>query len=297
MKIPQFVTTLLPSFSKSRIIEDLNVTRGEIRQFTHPAYAIAAPDFRNHHFKSDHVKPIADVFARSVKGGKDLVGTIEKGFKQVLLNCDELEHAIEQYYSDDAAGAGMTYTAANLLQLAEVFGFVSRYARKLLIFIYAAETEKYPEAGTVFSESIVPADIEWIRQNIVAFTTCWNIATQPSGELKKHISEIPEIMVRSDNSKLLEQTQGEKKLDPFNLKFIPVWLNPIYHVKMFVAEWQTTRYHEAQEELSLLQLHRLHLEKLKAGKPDASLQQQISYTENRITKLTNKLRDMEKANG
>jgi hypothetical protein len=290
---------LLPSFAKSRIIEDIQVTRGEIKEFSAPAYAIAAPDFKGYKFKSDRIKPLADTFTRMCKphSGDNLVTGIEKAFKPMLANLDEIEKLIEQVYGDDVGGATLTYQKANLLQLVEIIGFVSRYARKLLIYVYAAETEKYPEAGTVFTDSIVPAEIEWITSNLVSFCTAFNIVMMKPEELKKHLTDIPDIVVKQETAQAVSATIGDKKLDPFNMKLIPVWLNPIYHVRMFVAEWQTNRYHEAKAELQLLQLHRLHLEKLREGKPDARLKQEIEYVENRINKLSYKLKEMEKSNG
>jgi hypothetical protein len=295
MKIPFYLTSLLPSFGKDRILEDINVTRGEITEFTHPAYGIAAPDFKSWTFKSEHMKTLIQAFGRNLKGqGHDnFVVAIEKGFKPILANLDEVKRLVEATYGDDVGGVGITYLKANLLQFVELIGFVSKYARKLLIYTYAAETEMYPDSGTVFTDSITPAEIEWINANVVNFCTAFNIVTMPPEQVKKSINDVPDIVVKQENAHAMEQTLGDKKLDPFSMRLIPTWLNPIYHVRMFVAEWQTNRYHEAKAELQLLQLHRLHLEKLKDGKADASLKQQIEYTENRIRKISNKLRDME----
>lgn len=298
MKIPTYLSSLLPSFTKSRIVEDCQITRGEIKDFSRPAYAMAAKDFKSYKFKSERIKPIADAFGRMVKGGHDnFIVTIDKGFQPMLENLDEVEKMIESIYADDVGGVALTYQKANLLQLVEIIGFVSRYARKLLIFTYAAETEQFPEAGTVFTDAIVPAEIEWIEQNLVSFCTAFNIAITPTNKLKSALDGIPDIVVKQETAEAVSSTIGDKKLDPFGLKLIAPWLNPIYHVRMFVAEWQTNRYHEAKAELQLLQLHRLHLEKLKEGKPDAKLAQEIKYTENRINKLSFKLKELEKGKG
>lgn len=298
MKIPFYLTSLLPTFGKDRILEDINVTRGEITEFTHPAYAIAAPDFKTWKFKSPQMTTIIASLDRQLKksGHENFITAIEKGFKPMLANLDEIKRMIDATYNDDVGGSGITYLKANLLQFVELIGFVSKYARKLLIYTYAAETEAYPEAGSVFTESIVPAEIEWINANLVNFSQAFNIVTIPSSEVKKQLSQIPDLVVKQENADAMVASLGQSKLDPFMLRLIPVWLNPIFHVRMFVAEYQTNRYHEAKAELQLLQLHRIHLEKLKEGKPDAKLAQEIKYTENRVQKLTYKIAEMEKGN-
>ncbi len=295
MKIAPYLTSLLPSFSKDRIVEDCNVTRGEITEFTHPAYVIAAPDFKGYVFKSDRMKSIQGTLERNLKrsGNENIVVAIEKGFKPMIANLDEVKRLVDANYSEAVAGMGITYLKANLLQFVELVGFVSKYARKLLIYIYAAETELYPDSGTVFTDSIVPAEIEWLTQNIVSFTTAFNIVTMPADKVASELGAIPDIVVKQETADALSQSMGDKKLDPFSMRLIPIWMNPIYHVRMMVAEWQTNRYHEAKAELQLLQLHKLHLEKLRDGKPDARLKQEIEYTENRVSKLSYKLKEME----
>ena len=78
------------------------------------------------------------------------------------------------------------------------------------------------------------------------------------------------------------------------MRFIPVWLNPIYHIGMRIAEWQAKRYKSAKEELSLLQLRKLNLERVSAGKPDAKIQSEIKYLEARIQGLNFDIDEMEK---
>jgi hypothetical protein len=106
-------------------------------------------------------------------------------------------------------------------------------------------------------------------------------------------SDIPEIQVTASDSDSLRNTIGDAKLDPFKLGFIATKANPIYYIRMLVAEYQVRRYKEMKEELSLLQLRRMNLEKYKANKPDASLERQIEYVESRAQKLSFEISEME----
>lgn len=298
MKIPSFLSSLLPTFSKDRIIEDANITRGEITEFTQRAYESAAEAFKNHKFKSEHVKPFTGAFDRHIKGrGHNFIVNISGGWKNVLANLDEAKKLIEATYNEDVGGAGITYLKANLLQFIEMAGFVSKYARQLLIYTYAAETAEYEDSGVVFNESIPPATRDWLKSNIQNFYVAYNIVTTDPHEFQRKIKDVPDIVVKPEAGEALSAAVGDKKLDPFSMKLIPIWLNPIYHVRMFVAQWQTERYHQAKAELQVLQLHKLHLEQLRANKPDAKLKQQIEYTENQINKIASKIRDMEEDAG
>ena len=297
MKIPSFLSSLLPTFSKDRIIEDINVTHGEITEYTQRAYSLAAQDWKNHKFKSEHMKPFLGAFERHLKGHGNFIVNIDAGFKNILANLEETKKLVEATYNEDVGGAGVTYLKANLLQFVELVGFVSKYARQLLIYAYAAETDGQEGSGISFSESIPPAQRDWLKSNMQNFYVAFNIVSVSPDEFKRKIKDIPDIVVKPEAGDALSAALGDKKLDPFNMKLIPVWLNPIYHVRMFVAQWQTERYHQAKLELQLLQLHKLHLEKVRAGKSDAALEKQIEYTQNQISKLASKIRDMEEEAG
>lgn len=296
MKIASYLASLLPSFGKDRVIEDCRLTRNEIVEFTHPAYHTAAPFFKGWKFKSALLENQSATFSRMVKTKGNIIETIEEGFKPILENLDQIEKLVAANYSEDVAGGGFTYLKANLLQLVECIAFVSKYARKFLIYVYVCETAEFPEGGTTLKDSLTPFEIEWINSNFITFCTAFSIVSGNPGNVKKLIEDIPDIVVTPENAGTLGATVGESKIDPFQMRLIPYWTNPIYHVGMFIAEWQADRYKAAKEELKLVQLRKLNLEKLEAKKPDAAVQKEITYMESRIQGINFKISQMEKKN-
>ena len=165
-----------------------------------------------------------------------------------------------------------------------------------MIYIYICETSVFEESDTTLVDSFSKAEIEWINHNFIAFCAAFNITSGKPQQVEKQFSNIPDIVVTGDNAHTLGATIGEDKIDPFQMSLIPIWMNPIYHIGMFVAEWQSDRYKAAKEEVRLIQLRKLNLEKLSEGKPDAKIQKEIAYMETRIQGLNFKLAKMEKAN-
>lgn len=297
MKILSFLQSLLPNFKKDQILEDLKVSRTEIKEFTIPSYESSLGLLKTWKFKHDEIKDLQSTFNRMVKdsGHGNMVEQIHNKFKIVLENTAVLEKMVETTYSEDIAGAGLTYLKANMLQFVEFVGFTSNYARKLLIYIYILETSLYEESKTVITESLSPAEVKWIKDNFISFCVALNIVGCDSKKVKKSLDDIPDIVITTDNYDTLSSTMGETKLDPFQMKLIATWVNPIYHVRMFIAEWQADRYKVAKEELKLLQLRKLNLEKISSGKPDAHLEKEIEYMESRIQSLNYKVKKMEEA--
>lgn len=306
MKPFDYVASLLPTFTKNRVIEDARATREELDDVVAPSYEQALKVFTRYKFKTEELDVLENTFHRMhPHASENMVVSIEKGMKEILKNIKDLEEVIERTYNNDVAGMGLSYRKANLLQLLEAYTFVSRYARKFLTYAYVCETALLDAAGQsvkpeVASEIIksqtIPADVDYLKQNIVYFSNCFLVCAGlgKHKDLSKVVEDIPDVVITKDNEHTLTATQGIEKVDPFRMGFIPVWLNPVYHVGMLVAEWQAGRYKAAQEELRTLQLRKLNLEKKLEGKSDAKIEQQIAYMQKRVDDLEYRLVKMEK---
>lgn len=297
MELSKYIQSLLPSTERSTVLEDIGLTKEQIKEKVIPAYTQAEHAFGKWKFKSEEMKDKAVVFGRNVHGlgNANMITTIANSFKPLLENLAEAEIMVRQVFSEEIAGGGVTYKKANLLQWIECASFVSRYALKFLNYFYICETAEFEEGGTSVKESLSPAEIEWVNQHFLAFCTGLRVTATKAGTVKKALDDIPDVVVTSDNVGTMTQTLGATKVDPFQLGFISVVWNPIYHVRMHIAKWQADRYRAAKEELALVQLRKINLEQSAAGKPDAKLQKEIKYMESRVEDLNFKIAEMEKA--
>ena len=296
MKITSYIASLLPSFGKERVLEDIGITKRELQTQAIPEYTSTVKDLPGWKYKSNEVKKLQEIFARNCQKG-NMIEVIARALPVVLTNLEEVEKLINATYQKDVASAGITYQSTTLLQLAEFSSFISKYSRKLLVYVITAETAAMPDSGTVLSEALTPAGVRWVNENILSFCSALLSMTEPPASLTKLVEAIPEIIVTPENETGLSETMGTDKIDPLKTRFVPLWMNPIYHVRMVWADYQTNRYKQAQEEVNLLQLARLNLIYLNEKKPDAKLQERIQLTESRIHDLEAKLRDMEKSHG
>lgn len=296
MKAINFLKSLLPTVGKDRIIEDCRLVRAEMKDHVEPAYHTAAELFKGYKFKSPELEKDFDVFARMIDQdrGDNIISTIHKNFKNIYENLSFVEKQVEQNFNEEMAAMGFTLQKATILQFIETVTFVTTYARKYLNYIYICETAQYPEGNTMVDESLTPAEIEWIHSNIVHFCKAFAAVTGKPATIEKQMLDIPDVILTDDNAKTMEATLGIHKVDPFQLGFIPVWMNPIYHIRIRVAEWQAERYKAAKEEARLLQLRKLNLEKVMSGKPDAAIQKEINYLEGRLQTILFKINKMEK---
>lgn len=293
MKLIQFIADLLPTFGRDQVAEDARITREEIKDVTAPAYEQAAEAFKGWKWKSEEVKNLLEIFERNVDAKGKPLELLDKSWKPILDNLAYIEDIVAKTFNEDVAGSGLTYSKATALQFISYVSFVSRYARKLLNYIYQMEAKEYEGHDAEFAYA--PAEADYIRLNMVHFVQAFNVVSLDKHKVAKALDALPDITITKDNAETLPATLGgEAALDPFNMRLIPISLNPIYHIRMRVTEWQVKRYHEAREEKMALELKRLNLIKLADNKPDASLQNRIRYIEGRIGKLNYELSKMEK---
>lgn len=293
MKLSNYLASLLPGFSKDRITEDCRITAAELREYTIPAYKAAEVFHKGWKFKSPEITGLMDTFGNMVKGGGSMFAAIDGGFKVMLENLTEVEGLVIKTYNEEISGAGLTYMKANLLQFVEAVAFVSKFSRKLLLYAAAAETAALDVDAPKLQDTMSKFETDWIRANFVSFCTAFTAVTGTPQNITTAISKIPDVVVTSENVATMSETIGEKTLDPFKLGLIPIWMNPIYHVRMAIAEWQVDRHNAAKEEKRLLELRILNLEMAKAGKADAKIQQQIDYHADRVRTLNFKIAKME----
>jgi hypothetical protein len=282
MKFAEFVAGLLPNFDKSRVIEDIRLRRTELKESTVPVYEAAAPFLSKWTIKSAKVKELEVTFQRITRSRDNMFNHINKALPNVLKNLDEVEALVEKTYSEDVAAPGLSYLKANLLQFVVCTGFVARYARKLISYVYIYETGEFEDGGTNVNDSLTPAERQYIETNFANFCMALQAISGNPANVKHVLNDVPDIIVKADNEMSLGKTMGEDKLDPMGMRFVTGVWSPIYQVRMFIAGYQNARHKEAREELGLLQLRKLNLEQTQAGKPDAAVQKKIDGLERRI---------------
>lgn len=295
MSIGKYVSSLLPSFDKGRVEEDLRVLKEELGQTTIPPYEAAAEYFSMEKFNAKECQQFDRLFGNRVNVERKMQGNYPVTIHHVLQRASEtvsmLEGRVDKYFGRDVASSGLTYARANLLRLIEVTYFVSRYARKLLLWTYDEEKKAL---GRQVGEPFTKAEIEWIFANRDGFFTALNVLAKPTKEIQGALANIPDMIVVPEEVDVAEQTVGAAKLDPLRMGIIPIKLNPIYHVRLAIAEFQVARYKAGQEEKRALEYRLLALKEIQTdGGGDARLEQQIEYTENRIKKLNHRLAKME----
>lgn len=292
MSIAKYVTSLLPSFERSRVEEDVRLLKEELQETTIPPLAAAADHFKRARFEARDVQDFDRVFQRSVR--TDLSGNFidisHEAMRRAKEMVEKIDTSLDKYFGRDVTAEGMTYTRLNVLRYLECVSFASRYVRKLLLWTYQQEQAA---ASRPIGQPFTKAEIKWLFENRQAFFLCIKVLAKKVQDVEKVFRNIPDMVVVPEEVEMAKETVGVQRLDPLQTNLIPVKLNPIYHVRMAIAEWQVNRYKAAQEEKRAMEYRLLALKESREGKEDAKLEQTIEYTEDRLKKLNYKLAKIE----
>lgn len=301
MNFQQYIRSLLPSFGKSRVLDDIRLLKEELDSHTLPPYENAAKVLgRRSRFQARDIQEFAKRFDKEVKTRTrgNFIVVIHETLKNTAQLLDTVEKLADKAYSNDIIAAGMSYYMANLLRYLETVSFVVRYSRKLLLWTYAAESNALENKVEEMGRELTKAEREWMQVHQEGFFRAITLLGKKPQELEQAFSEIPDMTIDPKTEDVVKRTVGLTRIDPLALGLIPIAFNPIYHIRMAVAEWQVSRYKAAQEEKRLLEFRLLRLKELEAGKPgDVKLQEQIEYNTARLEKLNFKLAKMEEKYG
>ena len=293
MNILEFSRSLLPDFTRARILEDIEITRRELNEATLPPYRTAEDLFGKKKLLSTYSQTFESDFDRDVKinhKGNFIVGIYET-LENMVENIDMVERLVHRRFASDVIKDAMTIFKLNLLQYVEMMSFVVKYARRLLIVVLTAEVNAANKENEM--DGILDSEIQYLAAGRDSFNRGIRVMSDKKKTVEDRFDSIPEIGANDDAIQMANATAEPLDLDPFAFGLIPLGLNPIYHVRLAISEWQAKRYRTAEEESRMLEFRLLQLQEIAKGNKDAALQQQIEYNQNRLNKLRYSLKEME----
>lgn len=298
MNILQVVRAFLPHLDKDRVLEDLRVTSGELDNFALPSYRQAAEHFKLNKIKSqvniDLVQSFYRVFdLQGMPKQPNVAAEVLKRLVFIKDNTDYILTLAETLYERDIINEGLTAKKAVILKAASAVSFISRYSIDLLNFLYVHEAGV---AGADVEEGMTlsPAALKYITENLPRFARMVSDYGIPTKKFSNIVLGLPEVALGSKTADTVKGLYKDHDIDPFGNQFKSGFTgNPIYHIRLQVAEWQSNRYKANKEKKKVLELRLLYLKEQKEGRVDAKLQQEISYTQDRVDKINRYLSEVE----
>ena len=213
---------------------------------------------------------------------KDIFTVMLKTFSNIQTVGKLLSKQLPKTINDVNYKEDLTLRSASFVQAVEHIDFITSFSLEwynaLLTNSFDANIKRTPQ-------------MKYVLTNSYSFGLLLEL--YGNTELIKEIEKIPEIVIEGKDEYLLAKELG--KNDILNSGVSKGFIgSPIYNLRLHFAEWFSKR-HERDKNLKIvmeLKLADLQQEK-SSGINDPSLTKQIAYYENKISKISFKLKNME----
>lgn len=302
MNLMSFIKSLVPHIAKNDVLEDIRITKQELESSTIPVAAQAAEHFKISKMKSSGAKALVNIFYRNYglarQGSTTSIATeISDKLKVVLENLIFIEKEFEQNASSDIIADGITAKKAIMLRALDQITFISRFTMDFFTVIYHDEAN---DANNDVEDNVsVPKIVlDRVDRNTAMYAGLLSVYGDKNFAFEKRFASIPEVLLSDKTQDAVAATYGERNVDPYQAPYILGFVgNPIYHVRLLIAEWQADRYKSMKDKKKMLEMRLMHLQLLQENKNDAKLEQEIAYIQSRIDKYEYSMAKMEKSVG
>lgn len=297
MNLLNFIKSLLPNFERSRIFEDIELTREQLTGKLKAVYANALNHFKGARaFKSDYAKNNQTYFEKKLRprGNANYLEYTAQVLELLALDTKIFKELVEKHFQQKVNADGLSFVSANLLQTINAATFVTDYARRLVLLTIGFETQQLLDSRDSAAPGATKAELLWMDKHRDAFFECLHVFDIKPTELKAKLESVPDLVVPPEDYTQMEVVAGgSAAVDPLALGFIPLKYNPIYRIRLQIANYQVAKYRGLQAELEAIELRLVALKYAKDGKSDAALESEINDLEARVSDTYFKIQKME----
>lgn len=296
MKPIAFIQSLLPTVTKSSMLEDIRFAISQLRA-AEPILQKAGKALPNR-FKDEQAQKFQQSFNNIVKGsgGKNAVAYVASVLPEIQQTLTTLEAVIQGEFEETIATRGLNYKRATLLQLTDAVTFFTRFTYKFTNYLVKKElttTRDEKKLDPEGNPEVTRWDEDFMLQGLVPYANVINILGTSRESVVDKLDSIPDILATDANFGSLRQTVGDAKLDPFMFSSLNFRWSPIRSVRMRVVEAKHARAEEAEKEWATINLRLAQLERARAGREDPGLEREVNYLVSVSEALSREIADLE----
>lgn len=282
-----FFDTMLPSFERIQITEEIERVFKDTRDVTHPALDINVDTIDktstysllfnsidragSKHFRGDLIKYIKEITTKTLDGKGDLIKLVEKAFNRTIVR------------------EGLDYKRGHMLHVIALLEFYNRYVIQfLLVTTKEALGDKYYPVDK--SEKAFVTDVLNVRK----FTALCLALENEFKNYDRLLAKVDGITMDEETREASETILG-KEADPLSVGFYTVDFNPFYQLGKLFNQVYVFFFDIKREQASKLSLH---IVKLKQQREDANsealagIDKAIAYHSNRLNKLNGEIEEV-----
>jgi hypothetical protein len=297
----KIVEMLAPTLDRRLFIEEMQNTRTFLNDHTLGPYraTVEAKLFTGARpFKTPQVIKFNSLVARHLKKYSNL--NFVESTALVLSNLSDGWETFERIASHTIEGTvmdkiGLSYRKATILQVLGLIDFVCNYSRMALLYTFGKEVKQYKsEAG--MPEPFSNAEIKYLEKHAENWARCLEIFSQPMAKIMATIDTVPDI-VYDPSKEAAVMAQVGARLDPLNMKYVPVISDIFLFFGLRFAERKALRYKKAEADKKALELRIAQYRAAVMDQSDAVTDKMIIAAEDELREVEYDLKKMREKMG
>lgn len=303
LNMSSFIKSLLPSFDKSEVESDLELSLDSITQIVE-AYVSLGEALKVFRFSSKVNKDLIKEIYKELKGTKhkvklssneDIAADTILLFGNIKTNGEYILKELSDSLNDVVVSGALTAYKAVLLRSVSDYYFLTRYAIDLINYLYVLEAEG-PGWNPSREYGLNKKQREFVSKNAWIYARLLAVYGDDTTAFKERIANVGDIMLpREEVDKALD-SYDSSKVDIINNIPSGFLGSPFYTVRLIFAQWEADRYKGLKDKRRLLELRCLHLTLMKEqNQTDVKLEKEIIYLQQQLTTLDYKLARIEES--
>lgn len=301
LNLSSFIKRLLPSFEKSDLESDLEISLDAISAITE-TYSNLEQVLKATKLEAKLTKETLKDFYQELQKDKPKVKLSPQQniaadtltlFANIKANGEYISKEISEAVNDVIVSQALTAYKANLLRAVAHYAFMTRFALDLANFFYTNEVEA---SGADVSKEykLNKKQTEFITKNIWVYARLVSVYGSDEKSFEERLSSIEEVTLPSGEVDEVIDGFAGNKIDVFNNLPSGFIGSPIYSIRLVFAEWEATRYQHLKNQKKLLELRLLHMKMLKeSGQNDVNLEKEINHLQKRATDVDHQIARIE----
>ena len=220
--------------------------------------------------------------------------TLQKLIEKIAANQTEFEDAIENNFADMVVKERMDYYKVNLLKYVESLTFFNDYAKKFAMALMIEEfsEDDVKDIFTVIDRTQLAYVMD--RDNMYQFCRIAKNLEYPVKDVLKSFEKLRGIPFDEETYDATKAVNGAK-IDPMQQGFLPVSIDPVYHVGLLFNDFKEARRKKLKDEMIRFNLEVEYLRGTLEGadkKTQDNIKKQIKYYSDMINKHNGVLEDI-----
>ena len=295
MKILQIFSGMTRKVTEDQLSQILTLSSAACHNYVIPLLEITSDTFSTMHNNdySPKTRQLINTFNTSTKYGvvdpEDILQLILNVLRKITREIPVLQDNIMENPGDDGDEARNTRTAAYAVVTFQ-YGFLTSFSMKIARYIVELELNN---VGGQLPSGFKILD-EQIKEDIVSFLKLIEFYNTHTGTIYSAVGNVPVIDLDNDYEAMKRELNSDKEINLLNKASLGFNGNPIYHMRLWIADKETNKYNDLKDTRRIVELQLEKLRNKNEGKDDAKLDKQISYYANKMKKISKAIAKIEK---